>query len=642
MSGMSTHPPPWLDSGSDLRQRYLANLAALYRRDQELAAVVDALPFARLPRLEAAQDGQATVRVRADDGREIHVHSRYRPREEAERLVAQLGDASSPTFFVSGLGLGYHVQEFERQHDRPVLIVAEDDLALLKATLALHDLSGPIREGRLIFLTDTDNNVLHRKLSACNADLMLGLQLVVLPHTGRYHAAFHARMRRLLTDFVAFARMQLLTLFKTARITFKNIAFNLGSYLEHPGIDVLRDRARGFPAVIVAAGPSLARNIDQLAALRQRAVIIAVQTVLKLLQALGITPHFVTSLDFHEISAEFFRGLDDLRDCILVAEPKATWHVLDRFGGRKHVLHHRFHDLLLQEHAPPRGTLKPGTTVAHLAFYLAQHLGCDPIIFVGQDLAFSEGMFYMPGSPIERIWQPELNRFQTIEMKQWERIVRNRPILRQVRDICGRATYADEMLFTYAEQFKNDFAAAPQRIIQATEGGVPLPGAQTMTLRQAAEQYATRLLPADLLAVPVAADAGPLLRGACAALEQRLAELRQIRAIAHETGQLLERLEKLVERPAEFNRLLARVDELRTLICQHEQMYRLILEVSATAELRRYTADRSIGTPQRETPEVARRRLRRDREFVASFLDACECVEQVLPVALERVRERMR
>ena len=627
---------------SDLpRRRYLGNLAALYRRDPELAGSVDAWPFAQAPTLEVARDGNATVQLTGDDGRGIYVHSRYRPLEEAGKFLDNLPAVDNPTFFIGGLGLGYHLLEFERRYDRPMLIVAEDDPGLLKAALCLHDFSGLIDSGRLVLLTSTDKNALQRKLSTCNANVLLGLQIVALPHTKRYHARFHEQMRRLLTDFVSVARTNLVTLLKNARITFKNIALNLPAYLGNRGIEVLEEKAAGYPAIVVAAGPSLARNLAQLGPLRERAVIISVQTVLRLLHALRIMPHFVTSLDFHEVSTEFFRGIDDVGDCALIAEPKATWHVLDMFGGGKRVLWHKFYDTLLQEHGPVRGSLRPGTTVAHLAFYLAQHLGCDPIIFVGQDLAFSEGMFYMPGSPIEQIWQPELNRFQTIEMKQWERIARNRPILRTTKDIHGRETYNDELLFTYREQFESDIAAAPQRVIQASEGGVPLTGAEVMPLRAAAERYCTRSLPSDLRTDTADPLAGELQARACTALEQRVEELQHVRKTAREMIGLLEKLESLVERPTEFNRVIVRVDALRTLIHKYEPMYRLVLDVSALAELRRYAADREIGTPETETPETARRRLRRDREFVESFIEGCEFLERVLPEALGRLREHM-
>jgi len=641
MAGMAAESTSATDGTGSGRTCYLANLAALYRRDAELAAKLDALPFARVARLERARDGDPTVRLTADDGRAVYAHSRYRPLEEARRLVDELPAVDNPTFFVSGLGLGYHLVELKRRFERPVLIVAEDDLGLIKAALCVHDFSESIEEGRLIILSGADNRALHKRLGACNADLMLGIQFVVLPHTRRCRVEFHDEMRRRLTDFVSFARMQMVTLLKTAQVTFKNIAFNLPSYLAYSGVETLAGRAADYPAIIVAAGPSLARNLDQLHRLRERAVIIAVQTVLHLLRALGVVPHFVTSLDFHEISAEFFRGIDDVGDCTLVAEPKATWHVLDMFDGQKRVLHHRFYDALLREHSPHRGTLRPGSTVAHLALYLAQHLGCDPIIFVGQDLAFSEGMFYMPGSPIEQIWEPELNRFETVEMKQWERIVRNRSILRKVKDIRGRDTYADDLLFTYREQFENDLAGAPQKIIQATEGGVPLVGAEVMPLREAVSRYGTRRLPSDRFSDEREKAAGALQAQACAALEARIDELKQVQKIAREMNGLLEKLDGLIDRPAEFNRVIVRVDALRMLIRKYDQMYRLVIDVSAAAELRRYTADRRLGAPGTETSETARRRLRRDREFVDSFIAGCGFLERVLPEALARLRERM-
>ena len=627
-------------TGDSARRRYIANLRALYRQDPDLAARVDALPFSELPTLESTRDGNVTIRLAADDGREIYVHSRYRPVEEAEKFVDNLPPVENPSFFLSGLGLGYHLPAFAHRYDGVLLIVAEQDVRLIKATLCLHELQDWIRDGRLIFLTEPDNRLFMARLGGCNANILMGVHLAALPHTQRCRSDFHERVQRVFADHIVISRTQIVTLIKTAQVTFKNIAFNLPDYLENRGVEALRNRAAGYPAIVVAAGPSLARNVHLLAELRNRAVVICVQTVLRLLHTLNIRPHFVTSLDYHEISGEFFRGIEDFGDTLLVAEPKATWHVLDLFTSGKHVLKHRFHDTLLRDAGPQRGEMRAGTTVAHLAFYVAQHLGCDPILFVGQDLAYSEGMFYIPGSPVEKIWEPELNRFETIEMKQWERIVRNRPILRKTKDIHGRDTYNDDLLYNYRQQFENDFAVAPQNIIQTSEGGVPFAHAEVMPLREAAERFCTRPLPADLL-VPSADPRAAEWKTCCIAeLEQRIDELRHVHETAREMIGLLEKLETLVERPAEFNRLIARVDALRTLIHEHDAMYRLVLDVSAAAELRRFAADRDIGNPETETPAIARRRLKRDREFVASYLKGCEFLAEVLPQALQRVRER--
>ncbi|MCH7871194.1 MAG: motility associated factor glycosyltransferase family protein, partial [Planctomycetes bacterium] len=495
---MGTEPAAELEALNDCRRRYVDNMAALYRRDPRLALEIERVPFSELPLLERTRDGRLTVKVAADDGRDVYVHSKYRPVAEARTLIDDLNTDENPTFFIAGFGLGYHLVELERVMESPLLIVAEDDLALVKSGLCCVDLAEPIRDGRLLLLNSAERVAVHERLKGADTDIMLGSQFVTLPHTLRCHARFHADMRVQLADFVSFMKLQIVTVLRNARITCKNIAYNLPSYLSHAGVEVLRGRAAGFPAVIVSAGPSLARNLEQLDALRERVVVIAVQTVLKTLLERGCRPHFVTSLDFHEVSTQFFRGIDDLTGVTLVAEPKATWHVLDRYAGQMHVLHNTFVDELLREAAPARGALKAGTTVAHLAFYLAEYLGCDPIILVGQDLAYSEGLYYPPGMPIEHIWRPEMGRFCTAESKQWERICRGRPILRTVTDIHGRPTYTDDQLFNYAQQFERDFADSPATIIHACEGGMKLDGTRIMTLREASKEFCTRPLPREL------------------------------------------------------------------------------------------------------------------------------------------------
>jgi hypothetical protein len=648
-------------------RNYTANLGALYAVDRALAAQIDQAPFADCPKTEPTRDGRLTLRLAADDGKPIYAHSRYRPLEEARTLVDNAArrkttlrttdevaeetetveeeippeELDHACFLVSGLGLGYAVGDIEDRFSKPYIIVAENDLTVIKAALCVTDFSAALNAGRLTFLVDTDKAELHLRLRPIITPLMLGLHFVTLPHTRRCNAAFHARIFELLRDFITYSRLQLVSAVRNARIVSQNAAFNLATYLSNPGIEVFEKRAAGYPAVVVAAGPSLARNVDQLAALRDRVVIIAVQTVLKTLLARGIRPHFVTSLDYHEISAQFFRGVADFGDTILVAEPKVTWHVPDHFHGRTHLLGSGFIDELLRDDAPQRARLEAGSTVAHLAFYLAQHLSCDPILLVGQDLSFTEGLYYPPGMPIENIWRPEMSRFQTIEMKQWERIARARAGLKLVKDIHGRDTYTDDQMFTYAEQFQSDFLGCANRVIHATEGGMALAGTEVMTLAEAAAECCTRPLPDDLFAHQAPAHLPDLRARATQQIDQRMRELVEMREIADQTRTLLKKLTTLVEQRDEFNRLVGRVDDLRGRMQRYDRTYHLVTQVSQLAELRRVHADRSIHDGKVETPAMARRRLRRDVEYVDAFIDGCRFMERILPQALERLEEQM-
>ncbi|MBK8915738.1 MAG: DUF115 domain-containing protein [Phycisphaerales bacterium] len=625
------------------RAAWLSNLGALYQRIPDLAARLDALPFAQLPRVEAARDGTLTVRLIADDGAPVFAHSRHEPLVEAGRTASRAAAAAgNPAFVVQGGGLGHVWAALEAVAERPVVIACEPDLAVLKAALCAADHAAAIREGRLVFITQADKRLVHDTLTAMNADVMLGLQFVTLPPASRCGAEFHARIRALVTDYIAFARMQITTLVRNARQTCRNITLNLRDYVRSPGIESLRNRAAGVPAILVAAGPSLAAHLDALPALRERAVIIAVQTVYKLLCARGCPPHFVTSLDYHELSGDFFRDPPPGADAcgtLLIAEPKAHPSVLDAFSGPRRLLHSPFAHELLCERPPIRAALRAGSTVAHLSLYLAQHLGCDPIIFVGQDLCCTDGLYYPPGTPIEDVWRPELSRFCTVEMKQWERIARSRSILRRVTDSAGRPAYSDEQLFTYAEQFEADIAASAARVLLAAPTGVALAGAQVRPLADIAAQYCQRPLPADLLrdAGDMAADdAG----AAAASIEARIREIRELRRISERMLGLLDELAGLTDRPAEFNRRIALVDDLRAQVARCDRAFRLVTEASQLAELRRFSADRQIGgdSPEHDSPQTALRRLRRDGEFVAAIRDGCDFLLDLLPQALDRLR----
>ena len=95
------------------------------------------------------------------------------------------------------------------------------------------------------------------------------------------------------------------------RRTLENVARNLPCGTPPPpGPIRLKDAYKGYPALVVSAGPSLRKNkhLIQLDPVG-RCVIIAVQTTLKPLLEIGVEPDFVTALDYHDICTRFFEKL---------------------------------------------------------------------------------------------------------------------------------------------------------------------------------------------------------------------------------------------------------------------------------------------------------------------------------------------
>jgi hypothetical protein len=287
-----------------------------------------------------------------------------------------------------------------------------------------------------------------------------------------------------------------------------------------------------------------------------------------------------------------------------------------------------------------RAHIPPGATVMHLAFYLAEFLGCDPIIFVGQDLGFTGHCYYAPGVAMHQAWQPELGRFCTLEMKEWERIARHKPILRKLTDIHDRAIYTDEQMFTYLQQFERDFAQSAARIIDATEGGVRKAGATVMTLQQAAESHCTQAIPFESLQTLRAPWYEPAkLAIARDRLKSKRDELSTFRGLCDETMDVLQELEGLTGDHARFNKRIVRLDEIRTLVQQQHTLFSMVVGVSQLGQLQKFSADQRLMAEGLTGVEHAKRMLQRDKRLVESLLEGCDELARILDQAIARFDE---
>ncbi len=411
---------------------YIKNLCARWETDPQLAMKIDAIRVEDVPAIETAREGGATARMKTESGQAVYLHSRYRPIGEGRAWADGLTCENRYAVVICGFGMGHHVKALWEKlggaEGDALLVVAEASVAVLRAAFAAEDFSEMLAAGRVLFFTDLDRAAIVQRLEPRSVLFTAGAGTLLANHPASIQVApaFYSAFQKLITEFIAFTRTGFITLMLNNVATCRNIANNLGRYATTPPIDVMRDAFRGKPAILVAAGPSLAKNMHLLHEVvkpeagsqksehgvsgnpgSRSAVIIAVQTMLKPLLAAGIEPDFVTSLDYNTVSTRFFENLEEsggTGHVHLVAEAKANWNVLDVFAGSISLTQNEFAEKLLRGTCPPRAGLKAGATVAHLSFYLAEFLGCDPIILVGQDLGFVDGLYYKPGTAIHETW----------------------------------------------------------------------------------------------------------------------------------------------------------------------------------------------------------------------------------------------
>jgi hypothetical protein len=597
------------------------NLAALWMVDARLAREIETLDDPGAYPVEISKSGLPTVGMQTPDGRKVFLHSRHQPIEEARRLLEPIAADEKMTFYLLGFGLGYHAELlFEKASAETIFCIFEPDLRMLRTALEHRDLTKLIRSGRMMFFHQANKPVLFQKLTPHTALISLGSEIVQHPASIQLNDSFYRQIETWLGEFASFCRTNMNTLVLNSRKTAENIARNIGWYAAAPGLTRLKDRYQSRPAVIVSAGPSLRKNKHLLHGLDANAVIIAVQTTLQPLLEMGIEPHFVTSLDYHEICTRFFEKLPKNIRTELVAEAKATTAIFGMMPGPVNFTGNDFAESLLRELELNKPILPSGATVAHLAFYLAEYLGCDPIIFVGQDLGFSDGLCYMPGTSYEDVWRPELSRFCTMEMKQWEHIARDRPILRQIPDHLGRPMYTEERLWAYLHQFERDFGKSTARIIDATEGGALKRGTTIMKLADAIEQYCRQPLPSAENDCP-ALQWDRLEAGRKSILARR-DEAMEIEQISRQTLPLLEEIRDHQDDQGRVNRAIARVDAMRGRMDEVGKTYELVTQLTQQSELQRFKNDRKIAAARLDAVDRQSRQVSRDIENVKAMITA--------------------
>lgn len=637
------------------------NLAALLKGGSVGRDIVERLsrtPAHPAIRFEETADGVPCGTL-GDGPQRRQLCSRYRPLDEAREQIEPVDLKSSGAFVVAGFGMGYHVAELARWlGPRGLIVVYEPQIDLLRSVLERVDHSAWLGACSIRFIADpNDAAAMTESLSGNEGMVGIGVELIQHPPSTPRLGESTGTFYRHFTSVVEAVKMTVVTTLGQSRITIRNLLQNADVYSGGRGIAWLTNACKGKPAIVVAAGPSLQRNIDLLTqpGVRESCVIIAVQTVLKTLLAKGIRPHFVTALDYSEINRRFYEGLtkEQVEGITLVVEPKVNPSVVMAWPGEILCAADKTIDLILgPELAGENAFVRAGATVAHLSYYLARHLGCEPVALVGQDLGFTDGQYYAAGAAIHNVWGGELNAFKSLELMEWQRIVRMGQHLRPATDQLGRPIYTDVQMLSYLRQFEQDFRAdvqAGRAVYDCTEGGVRKQHTEIVPLSAFLKDIARlgELKSSESIEALLQQAAGNtpctgLDAGTRKKLRQRMTELRrQVGRVADLSRKTAVALSEIIEHQADqqrVNRIIDTIDKHRAEIDTLKPGFTLVNLHGQTAIFNRVRADRQISFNE-TTDELERQKLRveRDLENVRNLARAADDLASMLDDSVKTI-----
>ncbi len=403
------------------------------------------------------------------------------PWQDVENQILSLNLKNARLAIFLGLGLGYELVYFyknmmENQLTHYILVV-QKNLEVFKAALRSFNFEALIRNSRVHFLVAQPEESLYTILRNYLAEdhkfvLIKAAKPLYHPSAFRYDKEYYLRFLQILRDAAKHQTTHFGNDPYDSLIGIENMLSNLREIVYNPGIKLLYDKFRNKPAIVVATGPSLNKNKHLLKGLENKALLIAADASLRVMIEMGVKPHLVTSLERNLPTVRLLEGFtgEQLENVFLAACPVVRNECYQVYPGPR-IMVYRDYDHFRWLNID-KGILKIQLSAGNMAFKLAEALGCNPIILIGQDLSFArDGRTHADGTPFGEKQNPD--KFRKLEVMGNDGL----PIL------------THEVWYSFIKSYELDLSNYKGICINSTEGGAYIQGTEIMTFKEAIEQY---------------------------------------------------------------------------------------------------------------------------------------------------------
>jgi hypothetical protein len=426
---------------------------------------------------QKARSGETVPAIVLAGGNAQPLHSLVDPRREAERLISTItGDTGFVVFL--GLGGGFAPEAMLERRAVQALVIdfCLDGIAEL---FSARDYTKLLNNERFSLLLDPSNDeiknfILERYCpSLCGGIQTIPLRTRTALDTPLFDAAFDTikeAVKTVSADYSVQAHF--------GSRWFSNIIRNIKTAGTSPERFTAKWTSPIDEAAIVAAGPSLDRQIHFLAEFKsRRGFIISSDTALPVLLHHGIKPDAVVSIDCQHISYYHFIACN--KECELLDIPLildiASPPLLSRFSHSP-LFFSSGHPLALYASRywwtmPHLDTSGGNVTYACLSF--AESLGAGRITLFGADFSYVNSRTYARGTYIYPFFEKRQNRLSPTEAQLSAFLYRS-PFLPPENTDEGKNYYETSQLRFYRKKLEEKAATMNAQITAAQGYGAPV------------------------------------------------------------------------------------------------------------------------------------------------------------------------
>lgn len=423
-----------------------------------------------------AKEGFDTL-VLVDDNKRYFLHSIYYPVKEAREWAEKIQFNDEEIILVYGVGLGYHINFLAEKlcvSNRLILVEPSKEIFEYALNNGYYD---EFKDKANIFFINEDSeenirNLLSRFIPWDNFENLVYREFKQYPTVFENH---YKMFNNCLIETINAMRINRNTALYFASQWQSNFMENIEFIFKSIPVKSFFNLFKDIPAVVVSAGPSLDKNIRLLKEAKGKSVIICVGTALKALLKEGIEPDFVVSIDGSEKNFKHFEGCSV--NSPLLYDLTVYPQILKEYKGPLIIgrIASDFSALFEEKLSLEFGSLNAGPSVANLSLDFAYKMGCNPIVFIGQDLAYLNNRTHASGTTYEK---DRIN--SNSDEKEYIYVDGNHE----------EKVLTDRVLLSFKTWFENYIYTHSDRIyINATEGGAFIKGTKIMSFKDAIEKY---------------------------------------------------------------------------------------------------------------------------------------------------------
>lgn len=357
--------------------------------------------------LEESKSGFNTLAIKKDN-KKVYLHSRYNPIREAEAITEPFRDLGENTKIIFyGTGLGYHIQLLLESLPNAKYFIYEPIPELLHSFLSTVNLSN-LKPNRLLGISMELNDLQDKVIEFVSVEGDK-LKIIDLPsHSQNFQNEYNDFYNTLKSAYRK-KRKNLNTNYSFQKRWIINSMVNFKEVLSTPNILIeKKGEFKNKPAILVAAGPSLNDEIENIKYIKEKglAYIFSVGSAINTLIYHNIYPDAATSYDPTIENQKVFKKVKDqkINDIPIIFGTSVGFETLQNYPGKKYHMT-TSQDTVSNFYLKDADRMKlnivnDAPSIAVVTLQLLYYLGFNPIILVGQNLAFrgkerhSEGISY--------------------------------------------------------------------------------------------------------------------------------------------------------------------------------------------------------------------------------------------------------